>query len=395
MTPRDSASMHRIRFALWLVATFTFSPSSAQAETQPAEPAPASRSLSPPPSAANEQDRDPTPHASSASRALALGAAIVPGALVHGAGSYLLERPETARKLLLMEAVGVGLAGAGGATLVLTGAARGLAGLSVATVALGGSAFLISWFADLYSVVSPEGGWGQGPTLLPAVETELGYAHVVDPRFGYRHFEVTRVSAQAGRWRLAPSSWASPDDNNARWRILGGYRFLGPSTTEPTQDGSFLEIEAALTEHRFPSERFGLTTAEWFLRGRLDLVRLDRTLAGSFAELGVGSAMQVMRFDIAGAENTASALLLQRFAFGAYVGDQRHGGGEWSFFYDHRHDGYAGGLLMPGLGSGAAGHLGIEGLHYFDEHWGIGLGSSFGSAAVFELSARFRQWASR
>ena len=128
------------------------------------------------------------------------------------------------------------------------------------------------------------------------------------------------------------------------------------------------------------------------MRGRLDLGRLDTNLLGSFAELAVGSALQITRFDFEHAETTGSSLLLHRFAVGAHVGDPRRGGGEGALFYDHRHDGFTGGLLMPGLGSGPAGHLGIEASYYMDEHWGLGLSSSVGSAAVFELSGRFRQW---
>jgi hypothetical protein len=51
-------------------------------------------------------------------------------------------------------------------------------------------------------------------------------------------------------------------------------------------------------------------------------------------------------------------------------------------FYDHRHDGYAGGLLMPGLGSGVAGQLGVRGRWFFDERYGIAAEGMFGSAIV-------------
>ena len=329
----------------------------------------------------------------SASRqALAAGAAVVPGVLVHGAGSYVQGCPETAEKLLVLEAAGLGLGLAGGGTLVLTGAARSLAGVAVATAVTGAGLVAMTWLADLYAVVSPDGGWGQAPLRLPLLETELGYAHVVDPRFDYRNFQVSRLSASFGRFRVEPSLWASADDGNSRWRLVGGYRLFGASMSESSQDGSFLELELAVTDHRFPADRFALGTAEWSVQGRLDLGRLGRNLRGAFAELGLGTAFQATRFEVRGAETTGSTLLLSRFAFGAYLGDPRAGGGEAKLFYDHRHDGFAGGFLMPGLGSGPAGHIGIEGFYYFCEHWGLGASSSVGSAAVFELGGRFRQW---
>jgi hypothetical protein len=329
---------------------------------------------------------------STARQALALGAVVVPGVLVHGAGSYVRGCRETAEKLLALEATGLGLGLAGGGTLMLTGAARSLAGVAVATAVTGGALLAMTWAADLYAVVAPDGGWGQAPVRVPLFETELGYAYVIDPRFDYKSFQFSRLSARFGRWHLVPSLWASPDDGNSRWRLLGGYRLFGASTHASSRDGSFVELQAAVTDHRFPADRFALSTAEWSARGRLDLGRLDRSLLGSFAELAVGSAFQATRFEVENAGTTGSSLLLYRFAFGAYVGDPRRGGGEAAVFYDHRHDGFAGGFLMSGLGSGPAGHLGLEGFGYFDGHWGLGAGASVGSAAVFQLSGRFRHW---
>ncbi|MBN2574551.1 MAG: hypothetical protein JXP73_08285 [Deltaproteobacteria bacterium] len=170
------------------------------------------------------------------------------------------------------------------------------------------------------------------------------------------------------------------------------HRLLGPSRSGTSADGSFVELQVAGTEHRFPHERFAMSTAEWTLAGRLDLRRLAPHLEGAFAELGIGTGYQVTRFELRGVSSMGSALLLSRSGFGIYVGDQRAGGGEWSVYYDHRHDGYEAGLLMPGLGSGVAGHLGVEGHHYLDAHWGLGVAGSVGSAVVLGVSARFRQW---
>ena len=341
---------------------------------------------------ASTTDGGPDPSLSDSERALALGAAVFPGVLLHGSGSYVLGRGDTAMPLLAMDLGGLGLLAVSGGSLYFAGAARNLSGLAVAGVVSGGALFFISWLADVYAITAPEGGYGRAADRAPALETELGYRYVYDPRFDYRHFMVSRMTVWQERWRLTPSLWAAPGDGNSRWRAEVAHRFIGPTRGRSSQDGSFLDVQIAATEHQFPRQYFALSTAEWMLQSRLDLQRLGPHLAGAFGELGVGTAFQVTRFDLAGARSMSSTLLLARFAFGIYLGDQRRGGGEWRVSYDHRHDDFAAGLLMPGIGSGPAGHIGIDGYHFFDEHWGLGMEASVGSAVVAGLSARFRHW---
>jgi hypothetical protein len=79
--------------------------------------------------------------------------------------------------------------------------------------------------------------------------------------------------------------------------------------------------------------------------------------------------------------------LLASFGFGMYLD---HRGSELLLYYDHRHDDYAAGLKITGLGSGVAGHFGTASRVYFDDSWGVGLDAQIGSAAVVSLSALFR-----
>ena len=342
---------------------------------------------------AAEQEREEREPPSDTTRALAAGASAFPGVLVHGSGSYVLGRTETATPLLYTELGGLGLILGSGVTLLQTGAARDLAGIAAVGTVAGFGLFTVSWLADIYAVTAPEGGWGQAAGTTPVWEAELGYRYIYDPLFDYRHFGVNRISFWPGRWRLSPSLWAAPADGNSRWRMEIAYRFLGSSRARRSQDGSFLEMQVAGTEHRFPRDRFGLTTAEWMVSGRLDLEHLGPHLDGSFAELGFGTGYQATRFAVTGIDTMGASLLLSRFAFGIYIGDQYSGGGEWSLYYDHRHDGFAAGLQIPGAGGGGGvGHLGMVGHHYLDEHWGLGFDAQVGSAYVLGVSARFRHW---
>ena len=58
-------------------------------------------------------------------------------------------------------------------------------------------------------------------------------------------------------------------------------------------------------------------------------------------------------------------MLLARFGFGMYLGDPAERGGEVVVYYDHRHDDFAAGLKLTGLGSGIPGHFGAEARYYF------------------------------
>jgi hypothetical protein len=283
-----------------------------------------------------QPSRDPC----AAERAAALTAAVFPGVIVHGTGSWVLGREQTGARLLVVEAGGLSLIFASLATLFYTGAARHFAAPAAVGAVAGMGLFSISWQADLYAAVAPPGGWGRAATRAPAWESELGYRHVVDPRFQYSNFLVTALTARSDRVRFSPALWASADDSNFRLRLEAAYRFWGPTRAAPAADGSY----------------------------------------------------EATSFEVADADSTSSPLLLQRFAFGVYEGDLSRAGGEWSMYYDHRHDDYAGGLLMAGLGSGVAGHIGFAGHHFFDRNWGFGVAFEVGSACVAGLSGLFRHW---
>jgi hypothetical protein len=340
---------------------------------------------------------DEAPHVppSALRRSAAVVAGLVPGLLVHGAGSFVLGRPCTAQRLLAAEGLGIGLLAIGGGAIVLSGAARDIVGPAAALSIAGLGLFGISALADIYSVTAPEGGWGRPPTGVPRWETSLGYRYVYDPQFSYRHFLVDRIDFRSGRWRLSPSVWMSSEDANERMRLVTAFRPWGPTPNERARDGSFLDAELALTHHRFARESFAITTVEAFAFGRLDLARVDAGLSGSFADFGAGAATQVYDWESDAGARQSTTLLLSRFGFGAYLGSQAPSGGYVLAYYDHRHDGYAGGLLNLGVGSGVAGHFGLESVYYFDDHYGLELEAQFGSAWVTGLSARFRAGGTR
>lgn len=345
-------------------------------------------------SAGTLRSRQPKTSPSSSRRGVAVAAALVPGLVVHGMGHYALGRPSTGSRLLVLEGIGAGTFLAGGVPIVLTGANRVVVGPAAALVVAGFGVWSITWLADVYGVAWPAEARGQAPHRRPRLETELGYLYVAHPQFSFHHLFEQALDVRHGRYRVRPSAVFAADDANARFRVLGSFRWLDGSV-EPAlgSDGSFTDIDVALTHHRYDSEGFSTASAEAMLNGRLDLSRLSDDLRGSFAELGVGVGLQAFDYDAPGLSlgTDVEQLLLARFAFGAYLGNQDERGGEASVYYDHRHDGYTAGLRLTGLGSGVAGHFGLSANWYFDESWGVAARAEVGSAYLTGLSLVFRQ----
>ena len=144
------------------------------------------------------------------SRALPTAAAVVPGLVVHGAGHYARGETATAKNLLLMEGIGLGLFLGGGVTLFATGASRYFVAPAATAAITGFGLFSTSYLADIYGTVSRDGDAALSRQRPPArFETELGYRRVYDPEFAYTDFMVERISRQIGSFRLSPSGWFS------------------------------------------------------------------------------------------------------------------------------------------------------------------------------------------
>jgi hypothetical protein len=282
------------------------------------------------------------------------------------------------------------------AGLALTGAAPRTVPIFIPLTAAGAGLFGTTWLADVHGVTMPPGARGESRRAPPRIEAEAGMRYVHDRVLPYRAFLVAALDWRLGGFRLAPSAWVAVDHGNARLRAAGAYRLAGPRpraadagpAPPAAADGSYLDLEVALTHHRYGSERFALTLGEAALAGRLDLARIAASLAGSFAEVGVGLAFGgITYFDVT---TEATDLLLGRFAWGLYLGREADRWAELSIYYDHRHDGFAGGLKLPGLGSGSAGHFGARALAYLGPRWGFLVDLQAGSAYVAGASVMLR-----
>ncbi|MEZ4369915.1 MAG: hypothetical protein R3B07_03790 [Polyangiaceae bacterium] len=328
---------------------------------------------------------------------LATGLAIFPGVLVHGTGHFVAGRSQTGRRLLLSEGIGLGLVLLGGGTLALTGAARDWVGPAAAVTIGGAGLFGLSFLADVWGVAMPD-TWRSTGSGKAYSKSRIGLSHVSDPQFAYEWFLTAGFEQWLGPVRIAPSGFFGLDSQNERLRLALKPRLIGATPGKRAADGSFVDLEMALTRHDFPSEGFLNTTFETSALARLDLQHFAPDLRGSFAEMGAGWGITRTAYDIRGLNGSTidpdyTELLLFQLAFGAYFRGER---GEWRAYYDHRHDDYAAGLLLHGLGSGVAGHFGLDVDYYFksrmlQDRLGLGLNAEVGSAYVLGLSVIYRE----
>jgi hypothetical protein len=329
-------------------------------------------------------------------KAMAVGAAIVPGAIVHGPGSWVVGKTATAKKLAV--ASGAGLVGAllGGALLAITGASRRTTGPLAAMTVMSLGVFSTSMLADLYAVLAPEGGTGEPLRAAPWIEVMVGAAAVSDPVFRHSELVTQRLDVRWASLRTSMQAEHAPESASRRLRLEEALRLHGarPGTADAMpRDGSFVDVEGALTDHAYPRDGFGTTIAEVSLKARLDLARVDAELAGAFVDGLLGGGLMIDRYRAAQGSD-ANSMLLARFGFGTYLGRPTVDGvhGEASVFYDHRRDGFAGGLQPSGIGAGFLGSFGMNARMWLGRSWGIGANAQAGSAWIGGLSLHFRDF---
>jgi hypothetical protein len=316
----------------------------------------------------------------------AAAASVIPGVVFHGAGHFVAGQPQAARRLLLFEGLGVAAMMVGVATLAITGASRHLTAPIFAMPAIGAGLFLASGFSDIYGVVTPEGGTGAALPGAATVEARVATRYVYDPTVRYGTLLGPALDLRWSTLRVLPSAWLATAEDNWRLSVSAAYRPWGPRPGAVAPDGSFGELVVGGFHHRYGPERFDLNAVDLSVQGRLDLVRIAPTLAGSFFEGGLGLGLDYTHYRVGAHETEADGLLLLRFAWGLYLGHS----GEAALFYDHRHDDYAGGLKLTGLLSGVPGHLGAAGTWFFGPHWGLSAEAQVGSAYLAGLSLVYR-----
>ncbi len=324
-------------------------------------------------------------------RPLAVAAALVPGLLLHGSGHFVGGDRRTAGRLLAAEGVGLAAVVAGLGGLAVTGAARRLVTPLVLLTNVGAGLFLSSAAADLYGTLRPPGPPGQ-PAPLPTVEASAGALFVHNPVLQPRWLASAGADLWLWRWRLSPVVHSAADADTVRAELRAAYRLWGPRPDAPSPRGDFLELGAGVVHHRDSQDitPFDITTGELTLSGRHELQTFAPTLAGAFLDFSAGMAYGTTHFGGRADTFEPTDLLLARFGFGFWLGRGPAPQAEVSLDYDNRHDDFAGGLKLTGLGSGPAGHFGVRARFYPHPRWGVGALAQAGSAHVLGLQLLYR-----
>lgn len=327
---------------------------------------------------------------------LSVGAALVPGLILHGSGHFVGGDRQTAWRLLAVESIGLGATVAGFAGLALTGASRRLVGASVAMSVTGAGLLLGSGLADLYGVLAPPGGLGAALPFTPTIEASSGILYVHNPTFAYRWLGGTEVDFRWGRWRVGGEAWSTVAGGTVRVGGRGAFRLFGPRPARggqpPSPMGAFTDVALTVVHHgeRRGAAPFAITTGALRADGRIELGGFARSLTGSFVEWGGGVSFAAHSYGGIVDATEANDALVARVGYGFYLGRDLAPRAEVVVFYDHAHDGFAGGLKMPGLGSGPLGHFGVKTSIYLSKHWGLTADVQAGSAHVLGLGVLYR-----
>ncbi|NVB79895.1 MAG: hypothetical protein HOV81_15975 [Kofleriaceae bacterium] len=325
---------------------------------------------------------EPKPEISTARRAGAIAAAIFPGVVVRGLGSYLVGEKRAAKRLLYSAAAGGALMATGGAFVGATGGNPYVVWPQVPLLLVGTGAFVSSWFTDIY-VAAGGGEIDAHPRALPpfSVEASMSWQHDA-----YREralagaagrFEVGRVGlAASGLFHTGGD--AALVDLDAHVRILGA-----PATGEVITSGSRLYARIGGRWYREKPDDLTQFVAEVEVSGRYDLASLDPALGPTFFEAATG--IGALRATYASTTHDWGSELLGGFGWGVYVGTR----GEVKAFYEHRRDGLVGGIAAYRAAGFVGSVGGIVDLRVAGP-WGVRAELDIGNAWLSTLALVYR-----
>lgn len=309
----------------------------------------------------------------------AVAASLTVGFLVHGTGSYLVGEKRTAKRLALIEAIGLGGMLAGGGPIGISGGYPPTMTLTPVLL-VGAGMFFSSWWADV-GVAAGASRIGEARAASPW-SLELAMLYLSDP---YRQAGLGRLRGEVALDRLTLGASVMSDAENelrtgeldARIRILGA-----APTGGVVDDGSRLIARAGLRGHQDDGDGVKLATGEVEVIGRIDLRRIDPALRGSFVQMSTGLGVERAYYT---GDRDNTSLLLGTFGWGLYLGNR----GEAQLFYDHRRESMVGGIAA-GRAAGFVGSMNASLDWLFDRHWATHLEVNVGTAWLTTLGIRYR-----
>jgi hypothetical protein len=298
---------------------------------------------------ATPEEPRPARRVSTGRRIGAVAAAVVPGLLVRGLGSWIVHERPIAKRLLVTEGIAILVAGVGVALVGPTGGNEYASIPGVPLIVVGTGALLSSWFADIY--VAAGGSPGNVARSRAPWRLDVGAAWQRDA-YRDRVFARTAGRFDIGRVGLAATTFLDTGGDSTLLAADVHVRVIGaPSTGEPMPCGHRVEARAGVRSHQDDVDDVGQLVGEVEVAGRFDFGAFGGPLAGAFGEVSLGVGLA--RVEYAQGRTDVDTILLGGFGFGANLG----GRGEARVFYDHRRDGLVGGLAA-GRAAGFVGSFG-------------------------------------
>jgi len=306
-------------------------------------------------------------------RALAISAAVFPGFVLRGTGSYLVGEKRAAKRLAFGAIGGLVAAGAAGGVIFGSGA-NPYSTAAVPLLVPGVGAFLTSWVEDIWIAAGGTRALRWAPEPAPRWSVEAGE---VWQHGAYRERLYQHVGVAANLGRLGARASGLLDANGEAWLAFGDVRarVLG--------DGAdALVVRAGGRYQVDDDDNVTQLVGELELIGRLDLHRFDEAFRASFVQASSGIGVDRARY--AGVATDVDSLLLATFAWGVYVP-----GGELTLYYDHRRDGLAGGI-DAWRASGFIGSFGASADVRIDGPWALRGEFQVGNSYLTTLALSYR-----
>jgi hypothetical protein len=326
---------------------------------------------------------------SAGKRSLGIAAALIPGVILHGSGSFAMGDRKTASRVALIQAISTSAILVGGLPLALTYGSPKLTNLAIPLIIGGAGLFMTTWLADIYAVSGLSRFAGR-PVGAPPYRFSLIERSAYDPIFGQRW--ITEIGGEAwyGPVRVAPSLALASSGSYQYGAIAAELRVWGDRQQESPDSDSSLGVEVSFAATRYPDDGFSLYHGTAMAVAHLDLARLSQRLRGAFMELELGFGLEATNYF--GSKVDVGQLPLGRFASGMHLGRA-----DVRLFYDHRRDGLAGGLTLASGGqwgrpSSFLGSVGAEVGVRVHRNWIVRPTIEVGSAWVLSTGLEFLQW---
>lgn len=305
-------------------------------------------------------------------RAIAVAAAIVPGAVLHGSGHYVLGDRATARRLLIMEVVGAALLGGGGALMGWSGTDENLA-LAYVPMAVAGAAIMTgSFLADLLGVsihADPDAVRAIEPDGLGAVSLGYRLSHVpnLDAGQNVRAGAALRLGPVAFDYVGEPATTGGYSAHAAALEVRGVTSVLGGQLGLGVDGARRQMASDGVTQY---------AVAAW-AESRWSLARVAARVPGGYARLQLGLGLELVDYEgVPGGTNDAVPFVAGRAAFGLRAGPV---GLEAD--YDHRKDRLPGGAYLGRL-PGFLGSFGVGARWHLTRGWALAGEARYGTGVT-------------